>query len=453
LITLSFFFFKEIILLLNRKSYSQEFVWDKTGIGFIQNCHVWIAVLETKSLNKIRKTELKQLSHLKSFSLELDIKNCSVRVFLYAKSNEKLREVIKKSKPILDVVLPDLKILPGVDSSKLFNKRIFEKIGNINFLKNKNQHFMLNFDRVNTKISPFTEKIAFSFFSTPKNKKEKNNLQSQWYSFNTLDQNSFFNSLISILINHQETNFQSLRRKKNLERIQIRYQIEEQEKHSFQEGIVQFEKELSILLSQIKPESNLKEEGKQNSMENDNLIGVLGKNNPVNEKILNITPSSVTKYNYEDINHLNEEIPFEPIKMNQICYELCNIQENRAFSKGEKANKCARRANFCQKLLKNENFLSIIENILKQNHEEEVIHLTTELRHHLSYQQLICIFAHLTQTEQFETVSQEIIGLIHVLFKLNFETQENSIHNNDSFFSLVSKEKNGEKIFLSLTSN
>ncbi|MFX0087403.1 MAG: hypothetical protein ACFFAU_17265 [Candidatus Hodarchaeota archaeon] len=450
LIMLSYFFLKEMLLLLSKKTANLELFWVKNGIGFIQDSFAWIAIFETCSLNKIQKAELEQLFHLKSFSLELDVKNSCARVFLYAKSNDELREIIKKSKPILDVILPDLKTLPVVEASNLFDKYSLEKIGNNYFLKNKNQFFILNFESVKANSFSYTDKIVFCFFTKTKNKKKKDTIHSQWYSFKNLNQNSFFNSLSKILINNQEKNLQSFWKRSNLERIQIRYQLGEQEKLSFQEGIAQFEKGLSILLSQTEPDIILEKELKR-SMENDNMENVLRKKNSVNKKIQNIIQTSIT--NYEDINGLHKEFPFETIKTNQICFELCNIAANRDFTNREKLVKCTRRADFCQRLLKNENFLSIIENILKQNHEGERIHLTTELRRHLSYQQLICILANLTQSEQFSTVNQELIGMIHVLFKLKYEALEDSNVEINSIFSSVTKEKNREKVFPSLAFN
>ncbi len=443
LITLSYFLLNEIFLLLTKKTSNQELTWFNNGIGFILDSFAWIAIFETRSLNQIQKAELEQLSHLKSFSLELDVKNSCVRVFFYAKSNDELTEIIKKSKPILDVVLPDLKILPAVDASKLFDKYSLEKIGNKYFLKNKNHFFILNFESIKANSFSHTEKMVFCFFSTMKSKKKKDTIRSQWYSFNNLDQNYFFNGLSRILINNQEKNLLSLWNRNNLQRIQIRYHLVEQEKLSFQEGVAQFEKGLSILLSQTEPELILEKE-RQSSMENENILNVLKKNNSVNKKSHCIIPTSISKY--ADINVLYEEFPFEPIKMNQICFELCNIQTSRGFTSREKSIKCARRANFCQKLLKNENFFSIIENILKQKHEEERIHLTTELRRHLSYQQLYCILAHLTQSEELATVNQELIGIIHVLFKLKYESQEDSNIIFNTISSSVTKEKNRDNL-------
>jgi len=192
-------------------------------------------------------------------------------------------------------------------------------------------------------------------------------------------------------------------------------------------------------------------------MDNDPTSNVLLKTN-ISEilprkRIKDVNPFAISaKYNFENIASSFEESAIDSIKTNQICFELCNILKNPDFSCKEKTKKCSRRAGFCKKLLKNENFFSIIENILKQNHDEERVHLTTELRRHLSYQQLICILSHLTQLEQLGTFNQQIIDMIYILFKHNLETQENSNTKFNSILPTIIKEKNRRKISPSLTS-
>lgn len=447
-------------LLLNRNPSNQKIISEIDNMVFIQDCFAWIAIFETRSLSKIKNIELEQLSYLKLFSLELDVRNLCVRVFLYGKSKEGLRKKIIKSKPILDVVLPDLILLSAKDSSKFFDKRYFEEIGKRLYLKNEKQFIFPKFES-DIDYSDFSgDELVFCFFPELKNKTEKHALNSQWYSIYNFHQKFFFKGLMRVFKDQQKFIFNNLLKKNNFQRIQVRFHIEEHERHSFKGGISQFERSLVYLISQRKSDPSLttKTITEKNTMDNDPTSNVLRKTSIFEilpgKRTKDVNPSVTSaKYNFENISSSFEESAIDSIKMNQICFELCNILRNPDFSCEEKTKKCSRRAGFCKKLLKNENFFSIIENILKQNHDEERVHLTTELRRHLSYQQLICILSHLTQLEPLGTFNQKIIEMIYILFKHNLETQENSNTKLNSILPTIIKEKNRRKISPSLTSN
>ena len=59
-----------------------RFSQPKKGIVFIQDYHIWLAIFETFSVEKIQTSELKQLKHLKTFSLELDRKKRCISIII-----------------------------------------------------------------------------------------------------------------------------------------------------------------------------------------------------------------------------------------------------------------------------------------------------------------------------------------------------------------------------------
>jgi hypothetical protein len=106
-------------------------------------------------------------------------------------------------------------------------------------------------------------------------------------------------------------------------------------------------------------------------------------------------------------------------KVNQICIELCNIPTDPALSLEEKIKRCHRRANFCDKLLRTENFSLLLENILMKEDEATKSQLIAELNRNLSFYQLICVLAHINKSTHPEISRQKLISLIHMLIKSN----------------------------------
>ncbi len=459
IVILLYYLINEILLLFNKEGFQNKISGGKDGLIFVPELFVWIAIFETHELNRVQKTELKQLRHLKIFSLELDFKKSCLRVFLYGDSSEELRLRIMKSKPILDVVLPNLISLSPEDSQKLFENEKFVNLNNFRFLRKQTNLSILTFEGFSENLSRSRSKITFCFYPEFRDAKIKHNgeesLRSQCYSFFDFEQQNFFSGLSKVLkIDHVY-----FWKKRVSQRIKIRFKIEDREDLIFEHGISNFDKHLSAFLS--KNISKVKLNDKKMKLE------TLTKNDSPNDKIIDFSESSsVKKTIIKDLKVPieNTKIIKKPIKnklhqltadlknKNQICLELCNIQKNSDLSIADKVKKCTRRAKFCEKMLKNDNLIALLKNIMNQAHEEERIHLTTELRRHLSNQQIICIFVHLCQYDSKDIPIQNIVDLIHLLFKLNLETQDN-LDKEDSNFSIVTRNKNYDRSSLSLLSN
>ena len=256
----------------------------------------------------------------------------------------------------------------------------------------------------------------------------------------------------------------------------MRVKVENQEKKSFEEGIFHFQEYLMHFLSKIdsnemkngilRDETDIFDEKAKNEFSRENYSP------PMKQKIETINSNILRKGNltndypnqrmdlsreirsrYFPSTNLLEDSFSNPFQKNQICIELCNIQRCNSLSLKEKMKKCSQRKNFCQKMLQNENFIALMENIMKQKHEVERIHLISELRNHLSNQQLFCLFAHLSYIKQLDFSDLEIINLIQALFKLNLDTQLDNNMDQSSVFPPISRNKNNEHFSSSVTSN
>lgn len=430
IIILLYLFTKEIILSFNQNDPLLKFSVTEKGIVFLQDYHLWLAILETSSVGKIQTSELKQLKHLKTFSLELDIKRTCVRVFIYSKSHKELEERIKNSIPILEVVLPDINKISKVEITKMLSE--------IKLLKNEKKYMLKKNSELNLpqfadsadKFPPsFSKMILACNFREGLDIEENTKMEKfvQWYFFHNYDKASFFKCMNRTLSSSQKMTAESFWNIQELQRIRLRYQIEKKPLFDFQEGLNHFKGGLFLLLSRSK---TVRIEGQ---ITDHSLIAL-----PCETK-----PSPL----------LSTEKASSFFRMNQICSELCNIPEDDKLLQEEKEKKCHRRAGFCQKLLINDNFSSILENILSQRYETDRIHLITELKSHLSYQQLFCVLAHLTQSSQPEIPNHKIINMICILLCLKYKIQENPCVDTKTVSSIFSDDEAIKQISPSLAPN
>ncbi len=430
IIILLYLFTKELVLLFNQNNPLLKFSVMKKGIVFIQDYHIWLAIFETQSTGKIQTSELKQLKHLKAFSLELDTKRRCVRVFLYSNSYKELEERIRNSKPILEVVLPDIDLISKVDIGKLLSEIKLIKIGKNYFLKENSELIFPQFVDFLDNFSPiffrmiltcnFHEKTSFE-----ENYDVENNVQ--WYFFHCYNQESFFKFINKLLFNPKKNAVESFLDIQELQKARLRYHTQKRPLFDFQEGLIHFQRGLSLLLSGSK-QIVIEEKRSDPSL---------------------ITTSCGTK----SIFLLGTEKTSTSMGMNQICSELCNIPRHHKLEKEEQEKKCYQRANFCQKLLTNGNFSSILKNILNQGYETDKIHFIAELKTHLSYHQLICLLAHLTQSGKLEIPYRKLIDLIYILLKLNYEVQEAPDISKKTIYSLFSDIEAFKQILPSLAAN
>lgn len=428
IIILLYIFTNEVFLSFSNNNSLLKFTLTKKGMVFIQDYHIWLAIFETFSVKKIQTSELKQLKHLKTFSLELDRKKKCVRVVLYSKSYKELEKRLDTSKPILEAILPDIHIISNKDATKLYSKTELLKIGKEYILKDKSE---LNYPQFvvfpKKSSSPISRMILACNIPEKIDIKENAEFLNcvQMYFFHSYDQTSFFRYMNKRFFNSQRADhFQDIQ---ELQRIRLRYQTDKRPFQTFQEGLGQFIRGLSLILLDSK---FLEIEQKQHDHP---LISLPCENQP-----LNLLDTEKTSSSFE---------------LNQICSELCNFPKESKISPKEKEKRCKKRAGFCQKLLVNDNFSSILENLINQKNKPDQIHLITELRQHLSYQQLICCFSNLNQLRNPQIPYRKLMNLIHILFWSHYKVHEIPSNVKKPVSPLFSNDRTTEQISPSLVPN
>lgn len=425
---LLYLFIKEILLSSNQNRSLLNFSVLKEGIVFVQDFQLWLGIFETLSVRKIQTSELKQFKHLKRFSLETDKKETCVRVFLYSKSQKELEERIKMSKPILEVVLPDINLMLKDKITKLLGQSELLKLEKKIFLKESSELVFPQFVDSVESISPdFSRLILSCNLLEDGLMEEKTHWENyiQCYVLYSYDHDSFFKYINKFL--HQKDKTEPLWDIKELQRIRLRYQTDNPIRANFTKGLILFKRGLSLLLPELTPFAIKK-------LKTDNSLTDI----PIERKTI------VLKNSKKETNSFS---------MNQICSELCNIPNDNKLNQDERTKKCHRRAGFCKRLLFNDNFSSILDNIRNQKYETDRVHLINELKRNISYQQLICVFVQLSQSNQNENSNHEIINIIKKLFQLKYEAHGPPITGKQLNSSMFSENKSTEQISSSSAQN
>lgn len=406
------FFLIEFFQIINPDISSLNFKLKERGIAYLQDPQLWIAMFETLNLNDIQVNELKQLKHLKTFSLELNRIKRVFRVFIYSKSYEEIKKRIDKFGTVLDVILPGINLVSNETMTEFFNNNKIVNLSNHYILTENSQLIIPQTEgEIQSITNTFTSIILANNFLNENGQKNIDKLKnsSQIYFLTYYDKNLFYKFLNDLVFTKKNA-LVCFGEHQKLERIRMRFQIKDQSKIYFQQGLNKLKHELN----------NLSKESSSSTLAKTTLFHPSSKKKIViNERT---TPSiSLTSKNQAR----NEESTLSStqclqLPINQICFELCNIQKDLDLPLEEKVKKCNRRAKFSGKLLKSDNFTSLIENILNQEYKEEKLFLLSELNHHLSFQQLLCLLAHMILQMEENRPLQKIVSLLHILLELNY---------------------------------
>ncbi|MFX0013631.1 MAG: hypothetical protein ACFFB2_10820 [Promethearchaeota archaeon] len=431
IIILLFVFVREITSLFNKNVPMLDFTWLRKGIIFVSNFNIYLVIFETHSLGKIQTSELSQLKHLELFSLELDKKNRCVRVILYSNSYKELDKLIINSKPILEVVLPDIHLISFIHYKKLFDKTEVVKFRKQFILKENSKFLFPQFiSNPTASISSSFSRIVLAFNIHKRgNSSENDNVVRcvQLYCLEDFNQNSFFRWANKILSSPHKNSPKFLWGNHELQRIRLRCQIEKRFLFCFQDGLNLFNRELALLLLGLKK------------------VGIEEKK----------TDYSLDTKQYETKHSslLSTETEIHTSGANQICSEMCNILKENKLSNTEKEKKCVKRGALSKKLLINDDFYLIIENILKQKKETDQFHLISELYKQISHKQFFCVLAHLSQIRKPEISHQKIIKIIIILLRLIYQVQVTPSSDKRSPSVVLADNEVIEKISPSLTPN
>ncbi|MFW9778481.1 MAG: hypothetical protein ACFFE8_06460 [Candidatus Heimdallarchaeota archaeon] len=405
----------EVVQIFFRSSYSFDFSIRGRGIVFIPKHNLWMAFYVSYSLDGIQLNELSQLQYLQKFSVELNSKKKVIRLMLYASSYRELIERIKSNSAILEAVLSGISPESEHDLVSDLKSRRICKIGGRYYLKEGGSFLIPQYESRNEKesYSPSTV-LTYSMDPSQSSKTNQEDINNaQIYHLEKLPASSFFEYLGRIAFNPALYNTTSILSPSDLIKLRLRYFVDEGSKTSFEKGIEYIR---TILIALSEPGHNFPPQKVDPTLD--------GVNTSEQESLGRLQVFE------EDQNGLNRPIPNEinlvsTENFNQICAEMCNLPKSLEIPLNERIDKCHRRSRFCLKLVHSPNFLSILETITEERDESKQRYLLSELKRQLSLQQLICIFAQLTQLSSSRITSSQITSLILQLFKLQFNELEN----------------------------
>lgn len=415
LILLGFLLY-EFLQLLIQRSFSIDFSIRGRGIVFFPEHHLWMAIYASHSLEGIQLNEINQLRYLQIFSIEVNPTESFIKLILYAKSYDKIIKRINSTSAILETVLPGIEPEPDDVLTQYLSESKFCKIGRTYFLMEGETFLIPQYETGNEEETRHQTSTVLVCNVDPIEPSEANQGimdNVQVYFLSKYPVSSFFEYLGRIAFNPYMEGERKIWNPQELIKIRLRYFVEGKPKTSFEGGIQRIKTELMT-------SSELTLDIPVHQVELSSKVSLHSEKRSQNHRQMS-----------EDLqNELNSSIPAEirilsTEKMNQICTEVCNLPKSSEMTLNDKIKRCQRRSKFCLKLVHSHNFFSILESIFEQRHETEQIYLITELKRELSYQQLLCIFAQLTQLPSSRVTYAQIISLILLLFKLQFNDQIN----------------------------
>ncbi|MFW9855937.1 MAG: hypothetical protein ACFFFG_12855 [Candidatus Thorarchaeota archaeon] len=406
----------EILQIFIRSSFSIDFSIRGRGIVFIPKHNLWMAFYVSYSLDGIQLNELSQLQHLQIFTIEINSDKKVIRLMLYASSYGELIDRINSNSAILDTIFPDISPESERDLVRDLKSRKICKIGGRHFLKEGGSFLIPRYESINEKESHYSPSTVL-VYSTDSSQSSKTNQgdkgNTQIYHLAKFPASSFFEYLGRIAFNPALYNTKSILSPSELVKLRLRYLVYEGSKISFEKGVQYIR---TILMASSELGHNFTPHKVDSTV--DGVVS-LEQESLGHRQVPEDDQNELSRPILNEMNLVSAE------KMNQICAEMCNLPKSPEIPLNERIKKCHRRSMFCLKLVRSPNFLSILETIIEERDGSKQSYLLSELKRQLSLQQLICIFAQLTQLSSSRLTSSQITSLTLQLFKLQFNESEN----------------------------
>ncbi len=357
--------------------YSLKFHIKEPGMVYIEDYSLWISISESDNLSSIFLEEMRQLKNLEEFSIELDCRKKNLKCFLYAGSYRELKERLERSRAILDIILPNLKSLSAEDILKFFQNQRFVKMGK-NYILQEGENFILANYYFNESKSNFS---GSRIVLVSKYLKSEEKSLTQLYEKEEYKTSQKFKFLSYLIAFSKQGGNKGIWEAKSLKNARFNYLLSKEETITFEEGIQHFIIKLKMMNLNKNPYDSEKD-----------------------RKTIQLKSDLELK-----------KVPNIKLKKNSICYELCNLGQNLDLEISNKLEKCNRRKEYCQKLVKNEKLVKLIKIILDEEYKNEQITIISELQKHLSIHHLICLLAQYNKTENFIKDHSRFIMLLNLL--------------------------------------
>ncbi|MHA1947083.1 MAG: hypothetical protein ACW97W_13350 [Candidatus Hodarchaeales archaeon] len=336
-----------------KKSY---FEISDNGVIHIPIFNICFSIFESTSIDLVNNKGLYRLIDLELFSLEIDNETKSLRVFLFSKSKTSQINRIKQSMPLLEAIFPDILLMTPNDSKNFLSSYSLAEVAGFSIIQGKESYLLPVLGHSKAGQLGVDNRMILAYNSSEKGSKTiKDDRTSQIYTLPKYREPVDFNFIGNLILKKNDNSEFEEDNKNKLLRAIIRFQLSSCDLISFHEGVSYFQKALSesgIDNQSAIMEVQSKDDFTQNTTEIKSEISMINTNNEV---------------------------------INPICVELCNIYNNLEIDEINKSRLCNSRLIFCKKLIRNDNFISLLMEFTKKDNDEKSSKLFGELLTHLSF--------------------------------------------------------------------
>ncbi len=396
--------FREMLWIKKTNLKKFKIVLTDRNFAFIQNHSIWMCIFEAQINENIKLDKLQHLTFLKTFSIEINKNESIIYIRIFTTSLEEINLLVNKCYPILEVIFPDIQLLEL--------NTLIEKINEYKILTFRNKSFLYSKTHFIFPLIPEKEieiKEYSSMILTYNKDSKSNKLLGNIYYIKLFDKKTPFLFLKEIFLTYGTPSYLKFI-KKDFVRIRLKSPLKDYSELPFEKTI----DKISLFLQKENINSFISEEKIKSRIQCQGTSKFTSIP-PSNDSFMRGKKSKLFNTIYDQFLNLPN--------LNQICFELCSIFDDSFLAEDEKRVKCDRKSKFCLKLLKNENFKLIIENITKQKNAAELEYLLGELAQHISTQQLVCVMAHLSQESSKNLLHNDLLPILYFLIKLFIETQ------------------------------
>ncbi len=349
--------------IMNSHKNSYFEVYDNSVIH-IPIFNIYFSIFESTSIHLVNNKALYRLIDLELFSLEIDNVTKSLRVFLFSKNKKSQIDRIKNSIPLLEAIFPDILLKTPNDSKNFLSGYSLAVVAGFSIIQRKESYLIPVLSNLRAGQLGVHNRMVLAYNSSEKGPKTiKDDQTSQVYTLLGYRGPIDFNFIGNLILRKNDNSEYEDDNKNKLLRAISRFQLDNCNLISFHEGVSYIQK--TLLASGFDNQSVTLE---------------------VHSKEKYIPNNTEIESEFSMININKEE-------KNPICLELCNIYNNLEIDETHKSRLCNNRVNFCKKLIRNDNFISLLMEVARKDDDKNNLNIFSELLVHLSFHQIYCLIA------------------------------------------------------------
>jgi hypothetical protein len=314
-----------------------------------------------------------------------------LRIFVFGNRLENLVERVTELKPVVETILPGVNLLSSKTVKKILTSYSLVKIGNFHFIKYSNKYFFPITHSSKDKLLDNTNRIVFNNSLIRNNKNHKYG-STQIYYFKEVVISNFFRLFGSHIYHLEKDQESCLTNAKCISQAMHRLRIETNQEFVCTDGINTLRKYISASIF-----AKSDKLGEERGLSTQNISEIVSRKK--------ISKSS------------------NNLQINQICWELCNILQNKESDSKKRMHYCQKRSELSKKLINNNNFTDLIAESTEISDYEYRKEFIKNLKTHLSFQQIYCMVVHLIMNSELNGSSWDHQSFLIDLLQYNQETE------------------------------